>query len=221
MDRRKVTLAVLLLGVALLLTVGSAEAGVVYTDETAFNNAVAGLGLTSLWSEDFESFATGAVGDPLLIGGGMAQIAGGSSALIADVLPTGNAWSQGVGSFTNATIQGPGSQGSGATGLGLQAFSFTFGNQAPRTVSFVTTAGIDVSPAYAANGGNPDLFVGWVSSGPETTLTAQFDQPGGITLDNVQGVGVPNPEPSTFLLFGLGAAGLYFVRRRRKSQPAS
>ncbi len=213
-DRGKVLLTALLLGTALLLTVGSAEAGVVYTDETAFNSAVAGLGLTSLWTEDFESFATGDVSDPLLIGGGMAQVMGG--ALITDVFPTGNAWTQGVGSFTNATLQGP-----GATGLGLQAISFNFGSQVPQTVSFVTTTGIDLSAPYAPNGGNADLFAGWVTSGPETAVAAQFSQAGGITLDNPEGIGVSNPEPSTFLLFGLGAAGLYFVRRRRKSRPTS
>ncbi len=216
MDRGKVILTALLLGVALLLTVGSAEAGVVYTDETAFNNAVAGLGFTSLWSEDFQNFATGGVSNPLLIGGGMAEITGGTNAFIADLQPSGNAWSQGVGSFSNATIQGP-----GATGLDLPAFSFNFGSQTPRTVSFVTTAGADMSPSYSAGSTNTTFFVGWVSSGPETVLAAQFDLPEDVSLDNVQGIGVPNPEPSTFLLFGLGAAGLYFVRRRRKSRPAN
>jgi hypothetical protein len=108
MERRTVVLTALLLGVACLLTTSTADAGVVYTDETAFNAAVAGMGLTTIWTEDFESFAIGGVTDPLSIGGGAAEIGYGGGGAILDVPTSANAWVQDFGAPGSVTIQGPG-----------------------------------------------------------------------------------------------------------------
>ena len=129
MERRTVILTALLLGVACILTTSTAEAGVVYTDETAFNAAVSGLGLTTIWTEDFESFAIGAVSDPTSIGGGMAEVGYDGGAAILDIPPTAGTWVQDFGVPATVAIQGP-----GGSGLGLQAISFNFGNQVNQTV---------------------------------------------------------------------------------------
>jgi hypothetical protein len=215
MERRTVVLTALLLGVACLLTTSTADAGVVYTDETAFNAAVAGMGLTTIWTEDFESFAIGGVTDPLSIGGGAAEIGYGGGGAILDVPTSANAWVQDFGAPGTVTIQGP-----GGTSLGLQAISFNFGNQVNQTVSFVTTPVPDTS-VYNTTSTPTTQFAGWLSAGPETVSSVQLDLSQGIALDNARGIAVPNPEPSTFMLFGLGAAGLYFAHRRRKTRPAN
>ncbi len=197
-----------------ILSAGSAEAGVVYTDETAFNNAVAGLGLAPSWTEDFESTPAGPVSDPLLIGGGLAQVVDGGNAFVGSFGATGNSWMQPDGSQSFASMTGP-----GGTGLGLQAISFDFGNEVSQTVSFVNTAGIDTSAVIASAPATTN-FVGWVSTGSETVLTTQFGQSGGITLDNIDGFVAHAPEPGTFILFGFGAAGLFFAHRRRRAHKA-
>ena len=211
MNLRGSALVAALVAIALVSVMGSAEAGVVYTDETAFNTAVAGLGSISAWSENFEGFAVGAVADPLLLGGGMAEVVDGGTASIG-FGATGQNWVQADGSPASAVVRGPGN-----TGLGLQAISFNFGNQAPQTVTFVGTGGSDTSAPFASDPTGTS-FVGWIATGPETVLTAQFDQTGGITLDNLDGFVAHAPEPGTFLLFGLGAAGLFFANRRRKNR---
>jgi PEP-CTERM motif len=210
MGQGKVNRVVLLLGVVVLLTSAYAEAGVVYTDETAFNSAVSSLGLDTLWAEDFEGIPLGNVSDPLLVGSGLAEVAGGSNPTVMPGAPSGNVWIEDGGSQGGVVIRG-----SGGSALGVQAISFDFGSSGPQGVSFAANSGIDVSPAFP--GGNPDTdtFVGWIGSGSETIASAYFDLPAGVSLDNLDGFGVSNPEPSTLLLFGLGAAGLYLVRRRR------
>ena len=194
-----------------LLAAHPASAGVVYTDEADFNTAVAALGLVPSWSEGFEGMPTGAVTDPLLLSAGLAAVGGGFSAAVGDFGgPTGQSWSNGSG---GATVRGAGN-----TGLGLRAISFDFGSTGSQTVSFVGTGGTETSAVFSANGATTDSFVGWVATGDETVLTAQFDQPGSITLDNLDAFVAHAPEPGTFLLFGIGAAGLYLGHRRRKNR---
>lgn len=189
----------------LFLFTCNANAGLIYTNQAAFDAAASGL--TSAWTEDFESFLQGPSADPLGIGGGQAEIVDGGNPSIINFGPTGLSWLQPGGSNSNAIIRGLGN-----TSLGLNAISFNFGNQVIQTIDFLHTSGTDTSPSYGSNGGLTDRFVGWIGSGSELLSLTQFVQTQGITVDNVRAY-TSVPEPASFALFGLCLMGL--ARRKR------
>ncbi|MCJ8318190.1 MAG: PEP-CTERM sorting domain-containing protein [Colwellia sp.] len=189
---------------------GFANAGLIYTNQAAFDAAT--LGLTSAWTEDFESFLLGPSADPLGIGGGQAEMVDGGNSSIINVAPTGLAWLQPGQSNSNAIIRGLGN-----TSLGLNALSFNFGNEVIQTIDFIHTLGTDTSPSYGANGGQTNSFVGWIGSGNELLNLTQFVQTQGITVDNIRAYTATSvPEPSTLAIFALGIMGL--ASRRFKKQ---
>lgn len=197
-----------------VLSAGSAQAGVVYTDETSYNNAVAGFGMIPAWAEDFEGISAGSVSNSLQIGGGLAEIVNGGTAEVGSFGGSGLSWNQADASPTFVAIQG-----AGGTALGLKAISFNFGNEDAQSINFIGIGVADTASGYTT-AQTPSNFVGWVGLGPETVDSVQFVQSGGITLDNLDGFVAHAPEPGSFLLFGVGAAGLFFAHRRRKARAA-
>ena len=203
---------VIVVGTSMLFALAEgARAGIVYTNETDFLNALGGAG--PLWSEDFEGFALGPAIDPLPIGGGAAEVVDGNNSIIWDITPLGDkAWLQ-IGALpANAAIRGL-----GATSVNVGGIAFELANENPGTWNFDTSLGLDISGPYPVGGNQDRIFIGWVGFAGETLDLVQFSAQGGIVLDNIAGYeGVIVPEPSGLALLGMGVTGLCGCGWRRK-----
>lgn len=209
-----------MLGIIAILVIGSstAQAGLTFTDQTAFNAAAASL--QPSWSEDFEGFSLGEVPDPLTIGHG--------DAIYTDGTVTNSRSNIKNNLATNHDLEGPPDGlpsigGIGNTSLNVAALSLGFGNLFPIIWAFDTTLGTDLSPEFLGNDGLPVTFIGWVSSSPDENLISlravgtKGINGNIIDIDNIQAFDPTSrtiPEPTTLALLGIGFAGLAWRRRR-------
>jgi hypothetical protein len=193
---------------SVLAAASPAQAGTIFTNQALFNAAVAGLPL--FFNETFEGFPLGNNGDPLLIGGGRAEVVDGGNSVIWNNTPTGDkAWLQISGTQASAGVRGP-----GATAMGVAAFSFEFANQFQGLWAFTTSLGVNNSGVFAATGDQARQFLGWVGLPGETLNQVFFSAQQGIVLDNINGYAVP--EPASLLLIGVGLSTMAARRRARR-----
>jgi hypothetical protein len=182
------------------------QAGMIYTDRSAYDAAVAGFSLS--WSEDFEGFALGSTPVPTIIGGGAAEIAKlGSAEIIANGFtpaPGGaNEW-LGVEAGFGETIQGL----FGAS-LGINAIGFDYYSELGGSYNFNHSGGVDSDTPMPD--GTP-LFVGWVGSFGEVLDSVDYTpSTSAHILDDI--VAQVIPEPASIGLLGLVSGGIFFTRR--------
>jgi|GEM_PF-6304605 len=182
---------------------GSAHADI-FTDRASYDAAVAAMGLTTAWDEDFEGFALGSVAVPTIIGGGAAEIVRAGTAEIIDPSPiaSGQAY-LGVEGGIGEIIQGV-----GGTSLGLSAFGFDYFSELDGMYNFSTSTGVESAPMTP--GGLP-LFVGWVGEPGE--ILEFVDYTPGTSAHILDNMSAAVPAPGTAMLFAM--AGVAASRRRR------
>ncbi|MCG6937112.1 MAG: VPLPA-CTERM sorting domain-containing protein [Gammaproteobacteria bacterium] len=200
---------ILFVGLASLVMSWPSQAGMIYTDETSFDSAVASLSL--LWQEDFGGFPQGGVANPLSIAGGQAEVSG--FGVTSVLFPATSEWIGTTGGSTSI-------QGTGGTSLGLAAISFNFGTYetAGQQVIFnLVGGGSDISLGYAITSFFPDgaaNFAGWIGGPGEQLMDVTFSLQKSVILDNINGY---VPIPSAVWLFGSGLIGLIGIARRKKA----
>ncbi len=188
-----------------------AHAGMIFTDQTAFNNAISGSSI--LWQEDFNSFAIGPV-NPLVIGGGSAQLVSSSDGqAVSNVFGTSNgSLNSGVNDVTVAGLVGPNFP---LVGVGALSLFYTNNSGEWQFIFGETASEVDVIsvPTISPQTG-PTEFIGWIADPGEQLLLARFSPDGaggvgGIFIDDITAYSVaPVPLPAGLWLM---SSGLVFL----------
>jgi hypothetical protein len=204
------------------MTNGSAAGFSFYTNETDFLNAISGK---PFYQQNFESVPQ------TQFGTNSTNFSNGTfsfTATIPSVVPA------------DTSLWGETFDGNPALSTGNPPESMVLTNFTPNTFAFggflyptFNGAVDDFSPIsitvlfddltstnYTTNRGNlyADWFFGWVTTEPGTAIrSVTLDGPQDDNFMSVSDVTLAIPEPSTYALLGLAAAGLagYVIRRRR------
>ena len=184
-----------LLAAGLLLPLISSRSfsGEFFTDEEAFQAAVADL--FPAGSEDFDSYPFGPVTDPALFMDGQIEI-GGAFPFInrnnSEAVPsTPNEWLGGEGSAV--TIHGP-----DGGSLGFSAFSLRNRREFDGTWTFTTSTGVDTmfqaeTPFPDNWYSHPGGFLGWVGTADEVLVSITHDT-GRVAFDDLAAYSLSAPS---------------------------
>jgi hypothetical protein len=196
-----------------------------YTNQTDFLNAIAGK---DFYQEDFEGIVSNA-GRLETNSANFSNGTFGFTATIPPLAPDTSLWNEEF-EGNQALSTGNAPESLVLTNFTPNTFAFggyffpSLGNDFivdDRPISITILFDDLTSTNYTGNRGTfqfADWFFGWVTSEPGTAIrSVTLDSPDDNAFMSVSDVTLAIPEPSTYALLGLAAAGLagYVIRRRR------